>query len=270
MKVQFFSFLFFMISGLDLPGQQDTSLVLAKMLKGSFVSFTVDNLDNIYLLNEGNQLKKLYASGDSAGVFNDVRKYGKLTYMDVSNPLRVLLYYKDFSTVVVLDRFLNIRNTIDLRKQNIFQVQAIGLSYDNNIWVYDEFENKLKKIDEDGKLIFETADFRQLFNEPFSPSVIYDESRHLYLYDKQKGVFVFDYFGTLKNRIPLAGWNNFKVAGQYLFGIKNDSIMRYNPSTFIQQEFLFPSSLKDVLMLNFTSSFLYALKKEGLEIYRIR
>ena len=68
-----------------------------------------------------------------------------------------------FATVVVLDRLLNVRNIIDLRKQNILQARAIGQSYDNKIWLYDEVENKLKKIDEDGKLLLETPDFRQLF-----------------------------------------------------------------------------------------------------------
>ena len=53
-------------------------------------------------------------------VFNDVKKYGNPTYIDVTNPLKILLYYKNYSTVVVLDRLLNTRNTINFRKQNIF------------------------------------------------------------------------------------------------------------------------------------------------------
>jgi hypothetical protein len=72
--------------------------------------------------------------GDSVAIFNNVKKFGKISTIDVSNPLKVLLYYKDFSTIVVLDRLLATRNTIDLRQQNIFQVNAIGQSYDNNIW----------------------------------------------------------------------------------------------------------------------------------------
>jgi hypothetical protein len=91
------------------------------------------------------------------------------------------------------------RSTIDLRKQDIFQVEAVCLSYDNKIWLYDEFEHKLKKIDEDGKLLFATTDFRQLFDEAFSFTSICDQDGYLYLYDKNKGVYVFDYYGTLKN-----------------------------------------------------------------------
>src|SRR5574339_119549 len=149
-----------------LPGitQPDTAFTPIKKISGDIIAFTADNLDNIYLLSSTDQLKKLDAKGDSVGVFNNIRRYGKVSRIDVSNPMRVLLFFKDFATVITLDRLMNMLSTIDLRKQNIFQVQTLCLSYDNKIWLFDEFENKLKKIDEDGKLLFETADFRQLFD----------------------------------------------------------------------------------------------------------
>ena len=71
--------------------QSDTSFHLIKTIKGDIVDFTVDNIDNIYILNSRNQLKKLNANGDSVAVFNDVKKFGRATYIDVSNPLRILL-----------------------------------------------------------------------------------------------------------------------------------------------------------------------------------
>jgi hypothetical protein len=127
-------------------------------------------LDNIYLLTTGNQLKKINNNGDSAGIFNDVKRYGNPSSIDVNNPLKILLYYKNYSTVVVLDRFLNMRNTINFRKQNIFTVNAISTSYDNNIWLFDEQNLKLKKIDDEGKVLQETIDWRNLFDTVPSPA----------------------------------------------------------------------------------------------------
>lgn len=263
-------FLFMMMAEAGVQAQGDTAFSFLKKISGDITAFTVDNLDNVYLINSGDQLKKLDANGDSVAVFNNVRKTGKVSCIDVSNPLRVLLYYKDFSTVVVLDRLLNVRNSIDLRQQDIFQVQVIGLSYDNKIWLYDEFEHRLKKIDEDGKLLFATADFRQLFGEPYSFSSISDQDGLLYLYDKSKGVLVFDYYGTLKNRIPLTGWENFKVSGKYIFGTRNDSLLRYQPAVFLSEEIKLPPPFRQALSIRFTSSRAYALKKNELEIYRLR
>ena len=252
------------------PAQSDTSFHLLRSLKGDIVSFTVDNLDNLYVLNSRNQLRKYNANGDSVGVFNDVRRFGKATLVDVSNPLKVLLYYRDFATVVMLDRFLNLVNTIDLRKQNILQARAIGQSYDNRVWVFDELENKLKKVDEEGKLLQETADFRLLFDDAPVPQKLYDENKYLYVYDSLKGVYVFDYFGTIRNIIRIQGWQNLKVTGKYIFGSRADTLYRYDIGTFLYDEWPLPAPLKEAKSFNFTGSRVYALKKEGLEVYSIK
>ena len=250
--------------------QTDTLFVPFKKIKGDIAAFAADNFDNLYLLNSYDQLKKIDANGDSVAVFNNVRKYGKLAQIDVTNPLRVLLYYKDFSTIVVLDRLLSNRSTIDLRKQDIFQVQAVCLSYDNKIWLYDEFEHKLKKIDEDGKLLFATTDFRQLFDEAFSFTSISDQDGFLYLYDKNKGVYVFDYYGTLKNIFSLTGYDNFKTVGKFITGTRHDSLMRYQPSNLLLQEIKMPETFRKAQSILFTTTKAYALKKDELEIYQLR
>lgn len=250
--------------------QTDTSFKLIRVVNGDIVAFTVDNLDNIYLLSSTNQVKKINANGDSVAIFNDVKKFGQASLIDVSNPLKVLLYYPDFATIVVLDRLLNVRNTIELRKQNILQARAIGQSYDNKIWVYDEVENKLKKIDEDGKLLQETPDFRQLFDTAPTPQKIFDHDQFVYLYDSAQAVFVFDYYGALKNKILISNWHNFKVAGKYIFGSAGNKLFRYDISTSRIDEWNMPDELYKSRSFNFSSSRLYALKKDVIEIYSFR
>ena len=258
---------FFLLAFGALSAQTINQFGQVRSIKGDIVAFTVDNLDNVYLLNSSNQLKKLDANGDSSAIFNDVKKYGQATLVDVSNPLKVLLYYRDFATIVVLDRFFNIRNTIDLRKQEILQVRAVGQSYDNKIWVYDEMESKLKKIDEEGKLLLETPDFRQLFSKAPSPQKIFDQDQLVYVYDSAQAVFVFDYYGALKNKILISGWENVKVSGKFIFGSKDNKLYRYDIRTFRVDEWDMPAALRGSRAFNFTSSRLYALKENTIEIY---
>ncbi len=240
--------------------QQDTSFRQVRVLRGDIVNFTIDNLDNLYVLNSRNQVKKFNSNGDSVAIYNDVRKFGQATLIDVSNPLKVLLYYRDFATVVMLDRFLNVVNTVDLRKAGILQARTIGQSYDNKIWVYDEFEAKLKKIDEDGRLLQETADFRLLLGQAITPVKISDENKYVYLYDPAKGVYVFDYFGALKNGILIQNWQNFKVSGKYIFGSKADTLNRYEISSFRVDDWKLPEPIRQSHSFNFSSTRLYALK----------
>ena len=248
---------------------QDSTIRLVRKISSDVIDFKVDNLDNLYILTSTDQLKKLNERGDSMAVYNNVARHGKVSYIDVSNPMRVLLYYKDFATIVILDRMLNVRNTIDLRKHNILQVQAIGLSYDNNIWVYDELENKLKKIDEDGNILFTSSDMRQLFDPPPVPNVVYDHDGLVYLYDTLRGVFAFDYYGSLKNKVPLVGWHNFHLVGKSMYGIRSDSLMKYEPATFRELKTFLPPSIRNTQVIHFSPKKIYALRKDSIEIYTI-
>src|SRR5687767_14903264 len=136
--MKFCILIFTLLAAGSTMAQQDSLFRFEKSFEGSVADFTVDNLGNMFLLYQNGQLKKLRSNGDSMGVFNNVRRFGKLHSVDVSNPLKVLLYYKDFSTIVILDRFLNERSTLDLRRQNLLQVKTIGQAYDNSIWIFDE------------------------------------------------------------------------------------------------------------------------------------
>jgi hypothetical protein len=149
-------------------------------------------------------------------------------------------------------------------------VKAIGQSYDNKVWIYDELDNKLKKIDEEGKVLLETPDFRLLLGQAISPLKIFDEGKLVYIYDSSRAVFVFDYYGSHKNNILINHWQNFKVAEKFIYGSRADSIYRYEINSFRLDEWKLPPQILSSRAFNFSSGRLYALKKEGIEIYTIR
>ncbi|HVS95248.1 MAG TPA: hypothetical protein VHE54_02150 [Puia sp.] len=240
---------------------------LTLTLAQDIVDFTVDNLGNLYILNSGNQLKKIGPKGDSLAVFNDVRRYGKIASVDATNPLKILVYYREFTTVIELDRFLNIVNTIDLRKQNILQARAVGLAYDNNVWVFDQLDAVLKRIGDDGSLVDQTTDFRQLFDSVPDPAVIRDQGGLVYLYDPAKGVYIFDHYGALKTHLDLRGWEDFDVIGNNLLGRDDRNFFRYQPGTLDMKEQPIPAAYRGALRIRITPNAVYVLKKTGLEVY---
>jgi hypothetical protein len=240
---------------------------LTRTLSADIVDFTVDNLGNIYVLNKDNQLKKVSPQGDSLAVFNDVRRYGKIASVDATNPLKILVYYREFSTIIELDRFLNIVNTIDLRKLNILQARAVALAYDNNIWVFDELETTLKRIGDDGSLVDRTTDFRQLFDSVPDPSVIRDQNGLVYLYDPVRGVYLFDHYGTLKSHLDFRGWQDFDVIDKNLLGRDDKKFYRYQPGTLNMQEEAIPAVYAGASRILITPNIIYVLKNTGLEIY---
>lgn len=249
--------------------QKDSSFVLLRSYAGDIVNVALDNLDNLYVVSSTGQVKKFNNQGDSVAVFNGVRNYGKLHRVDVTNPLKPLLFYKDFSTVVILDRLLSSRSSLDLRRHNVLQPTAIALSYDNNLWVFDQFDNKLKKLDEGGNLLLQTTDFRQLFSQTLSPQQIIDDNGLLYLADSTLGVFVFDNLGTFKRKIPLQNWRSLDVWNGKLIGLNNNGVLLYNPSTFSEQVHPFAASFTPYQHAFTYRNKLITFSSDSLRIYRL-
>ena len=249
--------------------QSDSVFSFIKSIKGGFTYLTVDNLDNIYLITTGNQLKKINAKGDSVAVYNDVKKYGNPSIIDVTNPLKTLVYYKNYSTVVMLDRLFAVRNTINFRRHNIFYVNNVTLAYDNNIWIFDEEEYKLKKIDEEGKLLLATVDFRNLFDSLPAPTEIIDKDNFVYLYDSLKGFYIFDYYGSFKNRLPLLHWTNVEVNGNTLYGFYNDKLFSYQLKSLQLKEYKLPVFFGNFISIKVMNGKIYLLNENGVDIYKI-
>lgn len=234
-------------------------------IQGEFRSFSVDNLGYVYAVTaKGQQLKKYKPNGDSMSVFNDVRRFGKLTSVNTQNPLRTLLFYKDFRTVVVLNRFLQSVNVLDLRKLNLFQVKQVAPSYDNHIWIYDEQDSKLKKISEAGKILMETADLRIAVEDSPSPDRIIDQNGFVYLYDRSKGIFVFDYYGALKGKMALVDWDNVQVSGQTILGTKEGKYLQYTMGSLQLKETALPFFSETLKDLQLTSSGIFILDEAGI------
>lgn len=260
--------------GIVLPlasrAQSDSAFEYIKSVKGNFSYFNIDNLDNIYLVNENNQLKKINANGDSVAVFNDVKKYGNLDFVDVTNPLKVLLYYRNYSTVVVLDRLLAARNNINFRKHNIFFVNNITLSYDNYIWVFDEEDFKLKKIDEEGKLLQASTDWRMLFDTVPSPVKMIDRDNFVYLYDPEMGFYIFDYYGGFKNKLSFLNWTNVEVNGNTVYGFGNNKLYSYQLKSLQLKEYRLPVFFGAFRSIKAMNGKVYLLNDNGVHIYKLK
>ena len=270
MSLKYHIALLFLLAVHYAPAQQGADFVLSKEIHAEIADFTVDNLGNIYVLSKDNLLKKLDANGDSLAVFNDVRRYGKIWTIDVTNPLKILVFYREFTTIIVLDRYLNIVNTVDLRSLGILEAKAIGMAYDNNVWVYDELDAKLKRIGDDGSLVDQTSDFRQLFDSVPDPSVIVDQGGLVYLYDPVKGVYAFDHYGGLKAHVPLTGWLDFTVIDKSMLGRNRQHFFKYAFNTLDVQEEGIPAYCRDAVKVRIMPGSIYVLKEKGLEIYTKR
>ena len=253
--------------GLFTQSQPAPNYLLVDSIGENITNFTTDNLGNLFLVNKAQQVKKLSSTFDSIGTYNDVRRYGELAYVDAANPLKVLLFYRDFMTIIVLDRLMNVRNTIDLRQSNILQCSAIANAYDNNIWLFDELDFKIKKIDETGKPLMESADFRILFDNPPRPRRLEDFDKYLYAYDSTRGLLLMDYYGAYKKLIPLKGLKNLEGIDKGITATDSTGLVYLQPEWLEPKQQLLPKEILAAQRLRFYANRLYALQNGRIYVY---
>ena len=246
------------------------NLQISKTIPGSYSNFYIDNLQNIYLISAAtNGIKKLNSNGDSIAVFNNLVRYGKIYSMDVKNPLKILVYYKDFSTIVILDRFLATRANIDLRKLDITQAKVVTQSYDGNIWLYDEGEGKIKKIDENSNVLLQSADLRLVFDDTLNPQKIIDNNGQLYLYDSRLGWLIFDYYAAFKKALPFTYWSDVSADDNLLFGRDKNHFFYASQNDIDFHSLCSNASEADIIKAELQRNKLSVLTSEGLIIYNI-
>lgn len=110
--------------------------------------FDIDNLGFCYftegskLIKTDSEFKTLYEHSD--------KSYGDISIVDVSNPFRILVFYKDFNVVLFLDNKLSpLRNPIILDDLGLFSIDAVCSSATGSFRVYDNQSSTVITIGND-------------------------------------------------------------------------------------------------------------------------
>lgn len=126
---------------------------------------------------------------------------GDIYKADLQNPLQIVLFYRKFNTVVLLDNQLNATTVINfnaLPKPII--AEAVGLASQNRLWVYDVTTQQTGLYDP------KTNAFRTL-TPPFNDGITWYQSDYNYFYwtDTAGKCFALNLFGavTALGNVPL-------------------------------------------------------------------
>lgn len=163
--------------------------------------FYTDHLKNLYLIDH-NQIVKYNKDLEQVGVYSN-NLLGKPGFVDVSNPMKVLAFYPDFNQLVFLDNFLSPPGPpISLDDLGIFDAGAICTSEQGGFWVLDNLSDKIVYFDTDLNRRHESMVLTQLTGSKESQVMMCERNQKIFLGDLQKGILVFDRFGTYNLTLP--------------------------------------------------------------------
>ena len=157
-------------------------------------NFTLDRLGNCYAIKNATEIIKIDGNGKLLNS-NSRRDLGSVDLIDATDPLRILVFYKDFGVISILDNQLSKQNDINLRMMNIASPTLIAGANDGGIWVFDIETMQLNKIDINLNQSKINIDIRQLLNKSIRPVRIEVSTNFICLADDHDS-YIFDQFGT--------------------------------------------------------------------------
>jgi hypothetical protein len=120
---------------------------------------------------------------------------GKISKVDLQNPLQIVLFYESFNTVVILDNQLNETQKINFGKiANPVVASAVGLAFGNRLWIYNTLSQKIGLYD------YLKNDYREI-STPFrgNPKYYTSDFNYFQWIDEESDWYRCDVYGKVKS-----------------------------------------------------------------------
>ncbi|WP_367272537.1 hypothetical protein [Flavobacterium sp.] len=140
---------------------------------------------------------------------------GKITKVDLQNPLKIVLFYEDFNSVVLLDNQLNKMTEINFSQNTTpIVVSAIGMSTQNQLWIYNALNQQIGLFD------YLKNEYKTV-SIPLTETIQYYQTdfNTFYWIDKKNNGFSCDIFGKITTLGKVADFDKIAIVSpsQYLF-----------------------------------------------------
>ena len=190
MKTKLFILLFFIVS-ISSSQEIETKFISTTPLHAdTFIG--VDEFDHIYYLKNNVLFKK--SENDNINYSNV--QLGKITSVNIQNPFKIVLFYKDFNSVIILDNKLNeLTNRIDLTKETLFNnVELVSISSENDLWLYAS-DTKLYLYDYKNHFVKLQTQPMNFYHNGLEPKLIKSTYKNVWLIATD-GVIQFNEYGN--------------------------------------------------------------------------
>jgi hypothetical protein len=146
---------------------------------------------------------------------------GKITKVDLQNPLKIVLFYENFNTVILLDNQLNETQKINFSENTTpIVTTAIGIASQNQLWVYNSLNQQIGLYD------YLKNDYRTI-STSFPESIKYYQSDFNYFYwiDEKNNWYTCDIFGKTTSKGKISDFDSIEIINDNQFIISKSSIL---------------------------------------------
>lgn len=205
-------------------GQKDSIELYKEIPKLKGEQIALDNRGFIYIISE-NSLYKYSSAGEFLFAYQNAF-LGTISDIDISSPMKIMLFYRELGKVIFLDEHLSpITEELDFSSKQYNSVLLAAYSTSNHIWIYNEIERNLIKLDfylnEQSKTHHSIPDFN-----PIQLLVLSEKT--IVMNNPETGILFFDSFGTYIKTIGIRTPQKIQMDNQFIYYLKDNNLHRYD------------------------------------------
>jgi hypothetical protein len=197
----------------------------------AFVGY--DALGALYYINDNAFFKQ------KNGKILDYRNpsLGKISKVDLQNPLKIVLFYENFNTIITLDNELNETQKINFSENKTpINVLAMGIASGNRFWIYNSYDNQIGLFD------YLKNDYKTI-SLPISGNIKYYESdfNNFYWIDEKNKLSSIDVYGKVTSWSKVPDFDVFEMISKEAAIFQKNNLLYYlsiidNKTTLIDLE----------------------------------
>ncbi len=204
----------------------------------------VDRAGDFYIVLKSGDIQKYDKNGASLGSYSHE---GIPTIFDPSNAIRLLVYYKKGQQYTWLSPDLSVNAFQSLDASLAIDASMMCPSGDQNVWVLDNADLSLKKINlNESRVLSEFMISNQFKENDFT--LMREYQNFLFLLDPLTGIFAYNSLGNSIHRIQTSGLTTFNFLGEELYYSENGKIKFLDLFTMETRELNLPQPAQFVLL----------------------
>jgi hypothetical protein len=159
---------------------------------------TADALGHIYVVQSNNRIQKYRSDGQPLAFYSQNR-LGRAAKTDASQAPKLLVWYADYRSAIMLDRNMTeLGGKLDFSSGAWSEARTVAPAADGNLWLYDEANFHLSKIDPTAVLLRESQEMNLLTDRSVHIHQICDNGTTVAAVDTTWGVLLFDAFAQFQ------------------------------------------------------------------------
>lgn len=258
MKYLIFIFLFIQLIFVNAQELKATLIKEYVLEADKFIG--VDNYENSYYVHNNTLFKKTinftYSYSNT--------QLGSITSIDITNPLKLLVFYRDFNTVLLLDNKLNeLTKPINFTTESFSKnIAFASISSNNNLWLYSLDDNKLQLWNHQTRKIEFTSQPLTFFVNNFEPINQLSTYKNCWLIGKNN-ILKFNEYGSFIEGHEKTKTNNLRLfRDRYIF-LEDNKLFYENTSNTSQEINLNPEVFIESFYVNTNHIYIF----DGTKIF---